>query len=154
MSVLLKRIAKKENYTIGKIYIDGIYICDSIEDKDRGITQQTPLNEIKNIKIPKQTAIPAGTYSVTLKVQSPTFVKKDFYKKYCNGLVPRLLNVPGFEGILMHCGSTQNSSAGCIIVGYNTLVGRVTESETAYKVLYTNLKSASDKGEQITITIK
>ena len=54
----------------------------------------------------------------------------------------------------MHCGSTQNSSAGCIILGYNTVVGRVTNSETAFKIFYSNLKVASDKGERITITIK
>lgn len=84
----------------------------------------------------------------------PTFVKKAFYKNYCNGYVPRLLDVPGFDGILMHCGATQNSSSGCLILGYNTVVGRVTESETAYKTVYSNLKAASDRGEEITITIQ
>lgn len=54
----------------------------------------------------------------------------------------------------MHCGATQNSSSGCLILGYNTVVGRVTESETAYKTVYSNLKAASDRGEEITITIQ
>lgn len=154
MEIFVKRIAKKSDYTIGKVYINGVYLCDSIEDKDRGLKQSMSLSEIRNIKIPKQTAIPSGNYEVTLNVKSPTFSQKQFYKNYCDGRVPRLLNVPGFDGILMHCGSTQNSSAGCIILGYNTVVGRVTNSETAFKIFYSNLKVASDKGERITITIK
>lgn len=154
MEIFVKRIAKKADYTIGKVYINGVYLCDSIEDKDRGLKQSMSLSEIRNIKIPKQTAIPSGNYEVTLNVKSPTFSQKQFYKNYCDGRVPRLLNVPGFDGILMHCGSTQNSSAGCIILGYNTVVGRVTNSETAFKIFYSNLKVASDKGERITITIK
>lgn len=154
MEIFVKRIAKKADYTIGKVYINGVYLCDSIEDKDRGLKQSMSLSEIRNIKIPKQTAIPSGNYEVTLNVKSPTFSQKQFYKNYCDGRVPRLLNVPGFDGILMHCGSTQNSSAGCIILGYNTVVGRVTNSETAFKIFYSNLKTASDKGERITITIK
>lgn len=154
MEIFVKRIAKKADYTIGKVYINGVYLCDSIEDKDRGLKQSMSLGEIRNIKIPKQTAIPSGNYEVTLNVKSPAFSQKQFYKNYCDGRVPRLLNVPGFDGILMHCGSTQNSSAGCIILGYNTIVGRVTNSETAFKIFYSNLKAASDKGERITITIK
>lgn len=154
MEIFVKRIAKKADYTIGKVYINGVYLCDSIEDKDRGLKQSMSLSEIRNVKIPKQTAIPSGNYEVTLNVKSPTFSQKQFYKNYCDGRVPRLLNVPGFDGILMHCGSTQNSSAGCIILGYNTVVGRVTNSETAFKIFYSNLKVASDKGERITITIK
>lgn len=151
MEILVKRIAKKSKYTIGKVYVDGKYICDSIEDKDRGLTQDTPLSDIKKIKISKETAIPIGTYRVVMGVQSPTFVKKSYYKNFCNGYLPRLLNVPGFEGILIHRGEDQNSSAGCIIVGYNTIVGKVTNSQKAFEHLYKLLKEAKDK---IYITIK
>lgn len=154
MEIVVKRIAKKPDYTIGRVYVNGVYLCDSIEDKDRGLKQSMTLGEIRKIKVAKQTAIPSGNYELTLHVKSPTFSQKAFYKNYCDGYVPRILNVPGFDGILMHCGSTQNSSAGCIILGYNTVVGRVTNSETAYKIFYSNLKAASDKGERITITIK
>jgi len=52
MKILLKRIAKRPTYTIGKLYIDDKYFCDTIEDKDRGITQDTPLEQIKKIKVP------------------------------------------------------------------------------------------------------
>lgn len=153
MEILLKRIAKKPQYTIGKLYINNVYICDTIEDKDRGLKQSMNLVDIQKIKVASQTAIPSGTYSVTLNVKSPSFSKKQFYKDYCGGYVPRLLNVPGFDGILLHCGSTQNSSSGCIILGYNTVVGKVTNSDVAFKAVYSNLKTASSKGEKITITI-
>lgn len=154
MEILLKRIAKKPQYTIGKLYINNVYVCDTIEDKDRGLTQSMSLSDIKKIKVAKETAIPSGKYSVTLNVKSPSFSKKQFYKDYCGGYVPRLLNVPGFDGILLHCGSTQNSSSGCIILGYNTVVGKVTNSDVAFKAVYSNLKNASSIDEKITITIQ
>lgn len=154
MKVTLKRIAKKDKYTIGKVYIDDQYICDSIEDKDRGLTDSMSLDQIKKIKVKDQTAIPSGTYDITMNVQSPSFVKKQYYKQYCNGKLPRILNVKGFDGILLHRGTDQNSSSGCIILGYNTIVGKVTNSQKAFEIVYTKLKAASNKGEKITITIK
>lgn len=105
MEILLKRIARRKLYTIGRVYIDGKYVCDSIEDTDRGLAQTTPLAKIKTVKVVSQTAIPTGKYTVTLKVQSPRFCKKEYYRKYCNGYLPRILNVPGFDGILMHRGT-------------------------------------------------
>ena len=59
MKILVKRVAKKEKYTIGKMYVDDVYVCDTIEDKDRGLTQNTPLNDIKKKKVYGQTAIPS-----------------------------------------------------------------------------------------------
>lgn len=153
MNIELKRVARKTLYTIGRLYIDGKYICDTIEDKDRGLTQSMPLTQIKRIKIKSQTAIPTGTYTVVMNVKSPSFSKKTYYNTFCKGYLPRLLNVPGFDGILMHRGVDQNSSAGCIILGYNTIVGKVTNSREAFEQVYKQLKSASNKGEKITITI-
>lgn len=127
---------------------------DTIEDRDRGLHQSMSLDQIKKIKIASQTAIPAGTYTITMKVKSPKFYKKAYYKSFCNGYVPRLLDVPGYDGILIHRGVDQDSSAGCIIVGYNTIVGKVTYSKEAFEKLYKVLKTASDAGEKITITIE
>jgi len=133
MKLLLKRVAKRDTYTIGKLYIDGQYFCDTIEDKDRGLKQSTPLSTIKNTKIQNKTAIPTGTYNVTLNVISPRFSKKDFYVKNANnGRVPRILNVPGFDGILIHVGNTAEDSAGCILVGKNKKVGMVLESKDTF----------------------
>lgn len=152
MKLELKRIAKKSTYTIGKLYVDGQFVCNTLEDTDRGLTQNTPLSEIKKIKVTSKTAIPTGTYEITMNVISPRFGSKSFYKQYANnGRLPRLLNVPGFEGVLIHVGNTAEDSAGCILVGNNTVVGKVMNSKETFKKLYPILQKAKDK---ITITIQ
>ena len=114
MKITLKRLkmSPKKTYTIGHLYIDGKYYCDTIEDIDRGLTQDMPLSEIMRKKVKHLTAIPKGTYQVTLKVKSPKFSIKPYYKNFCDGYVPRLLEVPGFDGILMHKGTTEKDSSG------------------------------------------
>ncbi len=149
MEILLKRIAKKNLYTIGKLYIDGVYFCDTIEDKDRGLSQSMLLEEIKKIKVPNETAIPTGTYNVTLNVVSPKFKDRAWAKPY-GGKVPRILNVPGFEGVLIHPGTDQNSTSGCVILGKNKIVGKVIESQATFKIFMA--KIAGQKN--ITLTIK
>lgn len=153
MKLKLQRIAKKDNYTIGKLYVDGKYFADTIEDKDRGISDTDTLDEIKKKKVYSKTAIPTGTYKITLDVVSPKFSQKEYYKKFCGGKLPRLLNVKGFDGILIHKGVNADSTAGCIIVGKNTVVGAVTNSQFYFEQLYKVLKVAKDKGEQIEIEI-
>ena len=110
--------------------------------------------EIAKIKVRKQTAIPTGTYKLTMNVKSPKFSQYTYYKHYCNGYMPRLLDVPGFDGILIHRGSSANSSAGCIIVGYNTIKARVTDSQKAWEKLMKNyLMPAKVLGEPITYIV-
>lgn len=153
MKILVKRVAKKEKYTIGKMYVDDVYVCDTIEDKDRDLTLNTPLNDIKKKKVYGQTAIPSGTYNVTLDVVSTKFVQKPYFKELCGGKLPRLMNVPGFDGVLIHTGNDEDDSYGCIIVGYNKVKGKVIESRKAFEKLYPILKQASNKKEKITIQI-
>lgn len=149
MKIKLHRTFKGDSYTIGKLYLDGEYFCDTIEDKDRGLFQNMPLEQIKEKKIKYQTAIPTGTYKVTLSVQSPKFSQKEQYN-FCNGYLPRLIDVPGFEGILIHIGNTAEHSGGCILVGENKVKGKVINSTATFKKLYKRLKSATD---EITIDI-
>ena len=139
------RMAATKDYTIGHLYIDGKYCCDTIEDRDRGLTQDMPIDTIKRIKVKRQTAIPRGRYRVRIDIQSPKFSAKAYYYSFCKGYLPRLMDVPGFDGILMHKGVNQNSSAGCIILGYNTVVGAVTSSQAAFEKVYKILKTATDK---------
>lgn len=133
----LKRIAKKETYTIGKLYINDVYFCDTLEDKDRGLFQGMLLNDIKRIKVMHQTAIPTGTYKMTVNL-SPKFKR----------LLPRLLNVPGFDGILIHRGNTDKDTSGCILVGENKAVGKVLNSTPYEQKLVELLK------DQESISIK
>jgi hypothetical protein len=138
MKLTLKRIARKQGYTIGKLYIEDLYFCDTIEDTDRGLHQDMPLPEIKKIKIRDRTAIPTGTYKMIVNI-SPA-------KKR---LLPRLLDVPGFEGILIHRGNTEGDSSGCIIVGENKVVGKVINS-TGYELKLVELLK---KAKELTIEI-
>ena len=153
MKLTLNRIYRGPSYTIGKLYINNEYFCDTLEDTDRGLTDKMTLTEILEIKKPSETAIPSGTYNITLDVVSPRFSTKTFYKQVCNGKLPRLLNVKGFDGVLIHSGNTEKDSSGCILVGQNKVKGKVINSQETFKKLYKILKEYWDKDKSITITI-
>ena len=123
MKIELTRIFTCPDYTIGRLRVDGIYVCDVCEDTDRGLDQSWTLAEIKKKKVYKMTAIPTGTYDVTLSIQSPKFVTYEYYRDFCKGYLPRLIGVKGFEGVLIHKGNKASQSAGCLLVGYNTIKG-------------------------------
>ena len=154
MKLTLKRIAKRDTYTIGRLYINGEYFCDTLEDKDRGLKQSMSLSEIKAKKVYGKTAIPAGEYEITLHIISPKYSKKPWFVKLCGAKMPRILNIPGYDGVLIHEGNSDKDTCGCVLVGKNTVVGKVLESKNTFAKLYPILKAASDKGERITINIK
>ena len=153
MIIKIDRKYKKETYTIGNVYIDGRWFCSSLEDRDRGLRISDPLAKIKEIKVPAETAIPTGRYRVTLDVVSPKYSAVKWYRDFCGGRMPRLLNVPGFEGILIHPGNSPLDTAGCILVGMNTRPGRLTASRDKFRALYKELKKANDRHELIYIEI-
>ena len=154
MRLTLRRIAKKETYTIGRLYVDGIYVCDTVEDKDRGLKSHHPLEQISKVKVYGETAIPMGTYTIDMDKVSPKFSNRSWAKPY-SGKIPRLLSVPGFESILIHPGNTAASSLGCILVGINDKVGRVSDSQRTFKRLMDDyLVPAHERGDTITITIQ
>jgi len=141
MELTIKRIAKKNKYTIGRLYVNGEYYCDTLEDTDRGLCQNMSLQELKRMKIQGKTAIPYGTYSVTLGVISLKFSQRKQYA-FCKGYLPRLLNVPAYEGVLIHIGNDENDTEGCILVGENKKVGKVINSTATFTKLYGILKTA------------
>lgn len=149
MKLLLKRIAKKSTYTIGKLFVDGVYFADTIEDTDRNLDQSMSLKEIKSKKVYGETAIPKGTYEITMDVVSPKFKDRSWAKPW-KGKIPRLLNVPGFDGILIHVGNRAQDSLGCVLVGQNKVVGQVINSTSTFNKLMEMLTKAKDK---ITIQI-
>ena len=153
MNILLKRIYNCKDYCIGHIYVDGQYVCDTIEDTDRMLDQSMPILKIQATKVKSQTAIPTGTYNILMNIVSPKFSLKPYYMDICKGKVPRLDNVPGFSGILLHVGRTEKNSAGCLIVGKNLVKGQVLQSKQCFEQLYSILYAAYKKGEEITITI-
>ena len=150
MKLTVKRIAKRATYTIGKLYIDGTYFCDTCEDTDRGLEQAMPLDMIRRTKVPGETAIPVGTYELSMRHISPKYSKKKAFA-FTGGVMPRLLNVPGYEGVLIHSGNTAADSEGCILVGENKKVGAVINSLATFKRLWQVLWD--HRGEPLTITI-
>lgn len=155
MNILVDRLWKKDDYTIGKLYVNGEFLCNTLEDKDRGLTQSMSLEEIQKIKKPSVTAIPIGTYTIDMSTISPRFSKNSWLVKNCNNArLPRLLSVPGFSGVLIHPGNTAKDTDGCILVGKNDVKGMVTKSKDTFLCLYNKMISAHKKGEKITIAIK
>lgn len=153
MKISLKRIYTNSQYTIGHLYVDGTYVCDVLEDADRGLKDSMTLEEIRAKKIKDKTAIPQGNYKVTMNVISPRFSKKKYYKDFCGGRLPRITSVKGFDGVLIHIGNTDKDSSGCLIVGYNKEKGKVLNSKQAFEKLYRMLDSANRNGEKIDIKI-
>ena len=118
------------------MYIDGKYFCDTIEDVDRGLTSDMTLAEINKRKKYGITAIPTGTYKVDMNTVSPLYAKKNRnYSRPYGHKMPRVLNVKGYNGILIHPGTTANDTLGCLIVGENKVKGKVINSQATWKKL-------------------
>lgn len=121
MKIKVDRIYKGESYTIGKMYLNGEYFCDTLEDA------------IRPVKIPNETAIPAGIYKVEV-TYSPRFKRN----------LPLLVDVPNYTGIRIHNGSNKDHTSGCILVGFNTSKGILSDSRKTSDKLTNLLKSLSE----------
>lgn len=141
MKLTLKRIALRQTYTIGKLYIDDAYFCDTLEDTVRDTNKSGKFDNGEQ-KIKGKTAIPYGTYEIKW-TYSPRF------KKY----TPQLMNVPSFEGIRVHAGNTSADTEGCLILGENKQVGKVLNSRATINKFYQIIKEACSNGK-VTIEIK
>lgn len=150
MNITITRTHKLNDRTIGRLEIDGNYFCDTLEDKDRGLDKKMSMTDIRRLKNPGTTAIPTGTYDVSLRVQSARFGKVPFYQEVCKGLLPRMLSVPGFDGVLIHCGNTPSDTEGCILVGVKS-GNIIKDSQKTFRALY---KKLLEGRHDITITIK
>lgn len=153
MKLKLIRKYKTKNYCIGHLYVNGIYECDTLEDTDRGLTEDSPLSEIQSKKVYGETAIPTGTYKIDMNTVSPKF-KDRSWAKFCGGKLPRLIDVPGYSGVLIHVGNKPADTLGCILVGDNKIKGQVINSTSAFQELYSLMLKAKIAGEEITVTIE
>lgn len=141
MKLTLKRIALRSTYTIGRLYVDGDYFCDVLEDTVRDLNKNGKFDNGEK-KVYGKTAIPYGTYEIKW-TYSPRF------KKY----TPQLMNVPSFEGIRVHAGNTAEHTEGCLLLGENKKVGMVLNSRATINKFYPIIKEACSKGK-VTIEIK
>ena len=130
-------------YTIGRLTVDGIYFCDTLEPTDRGLTSAMTPWEISCRKVKGKTAIPTGTYFVDMQTVSERFKGRKWAKAH-GGRVPRLQGVKGFVGVLIHPGNTNADTEGCILVGRNTEVGKVTDSRATYVKLFEMMDAANE----------
>ena len=149
MKLKLDRKYKLPEYTIGKLYIDGEYFCDTLEDTDRGLSSDMPFQEIIKRKIQGKTAVPTGDYKVNMNTVSPRFKDRTWAKPY-QGKLPRLIDTIGFEGVLIHVGNSVSDTTGCVLVGKNTIKGKLTNSATVFRELMEILLTDKDN---ITISI-
>lgn len=133
--IRLNRIYKCDKYTIGHLYADGQYICDTLEDRVRVLNCEAD-------KIKKQTAIAAGNYKVVLS-----------WSGHFQCMMPELLDVPYFKYIRIHWGNDKEDTDGCILVGFNKVKGKVIKSKEAYKKLMQLLEPAFKNGEEVYIYI-
>ena len=144
MELLLKRVARKPAYTIGKLSINGVYFCDTCEDRDRLYFGEK--------KVQSETAVPCGRYEVLLNNYSPRFGAKEPYKSVCNGCVPLINNVPQFSGVRIHVGNTAANTEGCVLVGINKEVGKVLDSRNTFiRLMNRYLTPARQRKEKVYI---
>ena len=130
MTLVLTRRWQTGDTTMGTLTVDGSPLCYTLEDV------------VREVKIPGETAIPAGTYVVTMH-QSPRF-----------GRVPKIHDVPGFTDVLCHAGNTAKDTAGCVLVGMTRQPSAIEQSRVALNLLIPMVESAEARGEPITIEIR
>lgn len=153
MEILVDRKYKKNEYTIGIVYVNGKYFSESIEDRDRGLASGMSETEIKSRKIYGMTAIPTGTYKIKM-TYSPKYAFRSWALKQ-KGKVIQIMNVKGFSGIRIHPGNTAADTLGCILVGRNLEKGKVLQSVDYYtKLVEEHVVPALNRGEEVIITIK
>ena len=133
LQVLLTRNYRKETYTIGRIYTNGQFFCNSLEDKDRGIIQGMPLASLKKMNVQDATAFPCGTYKLRVTM-SPKFKRE----------LVEVVGVPAFSGIRFHRGANAKHSSGCVLTGMNTVKGGLTDG-AKYEEAFTKLVKEADE---------
>lgn len=142
MEILVERKWPRKDYTVGICYVNGERFSETLEDADRGLRQDMTLSQLKKLKKYGSTAIPTGTYEV----------KSYFWPKY-RKYYPWIQNVPAYEGILIHGGATHAQTLGCVLVGENKQVGKLTNCEKYVRKLTSMVQECEKRGEKVTITI-
>lgn len=136
MKILVERDVFDGNYTTGELLIDGMFECYTLEDTDRRL-------EDGGVKIYGQTAIPRGTYPVTLT-----------YSQRFKKIMPLLWRVPGFEGVRIHAGNVPADTHGCVLVGTTRRAGAIENSRVAYAAVLNKIERAIDRGETVSLEVR
>ena len=143
MEIEVIRRHLKETYTIGRMFIDKVYFCDTLEDKVRDLrdlNNDGDFDDPGEGKIYGETAIPCGRYQVIV-TYSPKFQKR----------LPELFKVPGFKNIRIHAGTNPKHTEGCVLIGENKEKGRLVNGPYYQTRL---VQMMDETGDKIFITIK
>lgn len=157
MKLTLKRIFKGPEYTIGHLFINGVYECDTLEPPYMGTKQTDSIEFIKSTK-KGNTAIPSGVYNINMDIISPKFKDRSWAKPF-GGKLPTIEDVPAFDRVLIHVGNKASQyglsdTQACILVGENKVKGQVISSTACFTELMTVLLKAKLTGEKITLSIE
>lgn len=136
MNLLLQRDGGGPTFTNGRLYVNQVFECFTIEDVDRSL-------EKGGAKVPGKTAIPRGTYKVTI----------DFSNRFQKRMM-HVLNVPGFEGIRIHSGNTDKDTEGCLLLGKVRGDGAVLNSRAAVDAIFAKVEAAINGGESVVLEVR
>lgn len=138
MEIELKREPSTEKGTYGKLFIEGNYQCEAVED----VVREVEGEGVEKWKVKGETAIPKGRYQVII-THSARFGRE----------LPLLLKVPGFEGVRIHPGNTTADTEGCILVGTARSMVGILNSRFAFNQLNGEIADALEHNEQVWISI-
>lgn len=132
MKLNLRRFLYENDTTLGYLLVDGVPTLFTLEDK------------VREVKIPKQTAIPTGIYRIEIK-QSPHFGR----------LMPYLVDVPNFTGVMIHSGNDKDDTEGCILVGQTiNALGKIANSKIGFDSLFIQIQKAFEAKEDIFLSVE
>jgi len=144
MELRLEREPSIAGTTLGKLFVNGLFECFTLEDQVRELRHDDgALVDPSAWKIPGETAIPSGTYTIIID-----------YSQRFKKLMPHLLGVPGFSGVRIHSGNKKEDTEGCILVGKQKGNRQILESHAAFDALFPKLQAAFYRKEQVRITIE
>lgn len=135
MKLRLQRRWLFEQETIGELWVDGAPECFTLEPKRRP----------DGVKIPDQTAVPAGDYPVVMQF-SPRFQRT----------LPHILDISGFQGIEIHIGNSAVDTHGCVLLGQGVLfkARRIIQSQMAFAAVFALISAAVQRNEPVRIEIR
>lgn len=156
LEIYVWRFARLEEYTIGRLYINGRYVCDTLEDKDYGFDGTTDKTLIRQTKKehPSAVAIPYGRYQVdTNWARGFANTHKWYLTAPLGARIPCLVGIPCYSGVLIHRGTNKDHTSGCILVGYNRIKGGLVNTDIAYIKVAQAIQEANTKDMETYITI-
>ena len=140
--------------TIGQLFADGIKLCDTLEPQPFKFIGKISADSVRKAKQVGPIAIPPSRYRIRMDIQSPQYYRSMWMRAICGAFVPRLMNVPGFTGILIHPGNSVEDTTGCILVGVHDALGHISSSRDMFVRVFSVLRDSYLNGFDNYISIE